>query len=595
MAEAPELDTIANLPAQTVADRAEPVALRLALAQLNPTVGDIKGNAELIRAARGTAALQGADLLALPELVLTGYPPEDLVLRPSLLDAVEKALAALANETESGPAMLVTAPTRRDGLIYNAVHLLDRGAIQAVRLKHELPNYGVFDEKRVFSAGPLPEPISFRGLTLGVPICEDVWYPKVAAALAATGAELLIVPNGSPFELGKVAQRLELARERTAETGLAMVYLNQVGGQDELVFDGGSFVVDSTGAPVAALAGWEPVVTTVSFRRGPNGLEPVPTDEAPTAPLLDRVTHTAGGQPDDTEMADDAELAETYAAMMLGLRDYVGKNRFPGVVLGLSGGIDSAISAAVAVDALGPDKVHCVRLPSRFTSAASQDDAADCAERLGIELLTVPISDSVTALEATLEPLFGDRVRDTTEENLQARARGILLMALSNKFGWMVLTTGNKSEMSVGYATLYGDMCGGFSVLKDVYKTAVFALSHWRNRHLPAGALGPSGLVIPEAIIAKPPTAELRPNQTDQDSLPPYDVLDAILQGLIEREEPAAVIAARGYPLALVRRVQNMLYLAEYKRRQAPPGVKISRRNLSRDRRYPITNAFRDP
>jgi NAD+ synthase len=569
------------------------VALRLALAQLNPTVGDVAGNAALIRSARQTAAAQGADLVAFSELVLVGYPPEDLVLRPSLLDAAERALGALAGETaDGGPALLVTAPTRMDGAVHNAVFLLADGGVQAVRTKHELPNYGVFDEKRVFTPGPLPDPVEFRGLRLGVPICEDVWFPAVSAALARAGAEILIVPNGSPFELGKVGQRLELAQRRTAETGLPMVYLNQVGGQDELVFDGGSFVADADGTPVAALPGWQSTVATIDFRRGGNRLVPVANDAMPPSAVLDRVTRPIG---DGDLHPTEAELSETYEAMMLGLRDYVRKNRFPGVVLGLSGGIDSALSAAVAVDALGADQVHTVRLPSRFTSDASQDDAADCAQRMGIELLTIPIADSVNALEATLAPLFNGRQRDTTEENLQARARGILLMALSNKFGWMVVTTGNKSEMSVGYATLYGDMCGGYSVLKDVYKTTVFALSTWRNGNLPKGALGPAGAVIPDAIITKPPTAELRPNQTDQDSLPPYEVLDGILMGLVEREESAAVIAERGYKLDLVRRVQHMLYLAEYKRRQAPPGVKISPRNLSRDRRYPITNAFRDP
>ncbi len=576
---------------QSIPDPAVTEALRLALAQLNPTVGDVAGNAKLIRAARTRAAADGADLVVFSELVLVGYPPEDLVLRPSLLDAAERALDELAGETaDGGPALLVTGPWRSDGAVYNAIFLLADGAVKAIRTKHELPNYGVFDEKRVFAAGPLPEPVTFRGRKLGVPICEDVWFPAVSGALARAGAEILIVPNGSPFELGKVGQRLKLARARAAETGLPMAYLNQVGGQDELVFDGGSFVVDSTGEPVAALPAWREDVATIEFRNG-NGLKPLPSAAAPlsnldgraTAPFSNGAVHSA-----------DSDLAEIYAAMTLGLRDYVRKNRFPGVILGLSGGIDSALSAAVAVDALGADQVHCVRLPSRFTSDASQDDAAECAGLLGVELMTLPIAECVTALEATLAPLFAGRERDTTEENLQARARGILLMALSNKFGWMVLTTGNKSEMSVGYATLYGDMCGGYSVLKDVYKTTVFALSAWRNCNRPAGALGPEGVVIPEAIIVKPPSAELRPNQTDQDSLPPYDLLDGILQGLVEREEPAATIAAKGYPIETVRRVQHMLYLAEYKRRQAPPGVKISRRNLSRDRRYPITNAFRD-
>lgn len=572
-------------------DISTPPALRLALAQINPTVGDIPGNAELVRYARRTAAAQGADLVAFPELVLVGYPPEDLVLRPSLLEAVDRHLAILAAETaDGGPALLVTSPARLEGRVYNAVHLLADGRIEATRTKRELPNYGVFDEKRVFAAGPLPAPISFRGLKLGLPICEDIWFPPVVAALKEAGADILIVPNGSPFELGKASQRLELARIRAAETGLPLIYLNQVGGQDELVFDGGSFAVARDGTIVAALQAWNSAIVTIDLVPGPDGLSPREAIDAPSELLTSRITATDG-----SEQPDEAASAEIYSAMVLGLRDYVRKNRFPGVVLGLSGGIDSALSAAVAVDALGPEKVHCVRLPSRFTSDASQDDAADCARRLGVELYTVAIEESVAALEAALAPIFRDRPRDTTEENLQARARGVLLMGLSNKFGWMVLTTGNKSEMSVGYATLYGDMCGGYSVLKDVYKTTVFELSRWRNRMKPPGALGPAGAVIPEAIIVKPPTAELRPNQTDQDSLPPYDVLDAILQGLVEREEPAAAIAARGFPIELVRRVQHMLYLAEYKRRQAPPGVKITRRNLSRDRRYPITNGFRDP
>ncbi len=565
---------------------------RLALAQLDPTVGDVAGNAALVRKARAKAASDGAHLVAFSELVLVGYPPEDLVLRPSLLDAVDRELAALAKETAAGgPALLVTAPTRAAGGVQNAVFLLADGAIQAVRAKHELPNYGVFDEKRVFLPGPVAEPIAFRGLTLGVPICEDVWFATCPGALAKAGAQILIVPNGSPFELGKVGQRLTLAKDRGRETGLAMVYVNQVGGQDELVFDGGSFVTDSHGTPVAALPAWQEAVVTLEFEIGPGPLIPLRSPAAPAATLETRITRPFV---DGAANPTDTELEEIYEAMVLGLRDYVGKNRFPGVVLGLSGGIDSALSAAVAVDALGADRVHCVRLPSRFTSDASQDDAEDCARLLGVQLLTLPIKDAVTALETTLAPVFGNRERDITEENLQARARGILLMGLSNKFGWMVLTTGNKSEMSVGYATLYGDMCGGYSVLKDVYKTTVFALSSWRNRHKPRLAQGPSGIVIPEAIILKPPTAELRPNQKDQDSLPPYDVLDAILIGLVEREQPVEAISALGYPSETVRRVQHMLYLAEYKRRQAPPGVKISPRNLGRDRRFPITNAFRD-
>jgi NAD+ synthase len=578
------------VPSHQVADA--PDIFRLSLAQIDPTVGDIEGNAALIRRARAIAAQEGAHLVVFPELALLGYPPEDLVLRPSLLKAAEQALKKLALETgDGGPGLLVTAPLQTGDAVFNAVYLLDAGAVQAVRTKHELPNYGVFDEKRVFAAGPIPQPMDFRGFRLGVPICEDIWYPAVARALAGAGAELLIVPNGSPFELGKVAHRLELAGERVQETGLSIVYLNQVGGQDELVFDGGSFIMDNSGTLSAALPPWQESIPTVDFKRSGKRLVPVPDASLPLTHVTGRLTgRFANGSASPTE----ADLADIYAAMMLGLRDYVRKNRFPGVVLGLSGGIDSALSAAVAVDALGADQVHCVRLPSRFTSNASQDDAAECAARLGIGLVTVPINDGVAALETTLCPLFAGRARDITEENLQARIRGVLLMALSNKFGWMVLTTGNKSEMSVGYATLYGDMCGGYSVLKDIYKTTVFALASWRNRARPAGALGPQGPVIPEAIITKPPTAELRPNQTDQDSLPPYEMLDGILLGLIEREESAQTIAKAGFPLETVKRVQGMLYAAEYKRRQAPPGVKISPRNLSRDRRYPITNAFRD-
>jgi NAD+ synthase len=549
-----------------------PDSLSIALAQYNPIVGDVAGNLALVRRARAAAAAEGADLVLFSELFLVGYPPEDLVLRPALITAAADALRALERESAAGgPALAVTLPWSEHGRVFNAVALVAEGRSD-FRYKHELPNYGVFDEKRVFTPGPLPAPIDFRGARLGFPICEDVWFAGTAQHLAGQGAELLLVPNGSPYEVDKSQQRLHLVRERVSETGLALAYVNQIGGQDELVFDGGSFVVNTRGELACTMPSWTEAVQLTRWRR-------------------DGQRYCCDGT---AEWTDEPRLQEIYHAMMLGLRDYVRKNRFPGVVLGLSGGIDSALTAAVAVDALGAAHVTGVRLPSRFTSAPSQDDAEESARLLGIRLDTLAIEDTVKAAEQALAPSFGARPRDIAEENLQARVRGLLLMALSNKFGSMVVTTGNKSEMSVGYATLYGDMCGGYSVLKDIYKTEVFALARWRNGHRPAGALGPDGRVIPESSITKAPTAELRPNQTDQDSLPPYEVLDAILQGLVEDERSVQEIVDIGYSRELVLRVQRLLYTAEYKRRQAPPGVKITRKGFGRDRRYPITNAFRE-
>ena len=545
-------------------------SLAIAFAQLNQTVGDIAGNVARIRAAR--EACGAADLLVCAELALIGYPPEDLVLRPAVVDTVRSAISELAADTRTGPAMIVTGPWRDGDAVYNAAAFLDGGEITAVRYKHELPNYGVFDEKRVFAAGPLPDVVEFRGIRLGIPICEDIWVPKVTRHLAGRGAELFLVPNGSPFERGKVDRRVALARERVSETGVPLVYINQVGGQDELVFDGGTFVIAADEREVVRLPVWSETTRVTHWRRS-NGrwnCEPQPPASA----------------------QDD--LGNTYRALMVGLRDYVNKNRFPGVLLGLSGGIDSALTAAVAVDALGAERVLGVRLPSRFTSRDSQDDAEIEAQRIGLRLETIPIGDVVDAVERSLAPLFAGRERDITEENIQARARGLLLMAVSNKFGSMLLTTGNKSEMSVGYATLYGDMCGGYSVLKDLYKTEVYALAAWRNRCVPEGALGPPGEVVPQNVMTKAPTAELRPNQKDQDSLPEYAELDAMLNGLVEQERSVESIAAEGHPRELVSRTQNMLFTAEYKRRQAPPGVKTSSKSFGRDRRYPITNRFRD-
>ena len=544
----------------------------IALAQLNPTVGDVAGNLARVRRARDRASELGADLLVLSELVLVGYPPEDLVLRPALVDAAAAALRELERDSASGgPALLVTLPWRADGCLHNAAAFIANGRAE-FRFKHELPNYGVFDEKRVFNPGPLPAPIVFRGSHIGIPICEDIWFPAVTAHLARAGAELLIVPNGSPFEVDKFEERIELARARTSEARVPLIYVNQIGGQDELVFDGGSFVMNGDGSVAHVLPFWREEITITRWEKDGTCLRCV----------------------GDATWQQPARLDSIYSAMMLGLRDYVRKNGFKGIVLGLSGGIDSALTAAVAVDALGADGVRGVRLPSRFTTRASMDDAADTAARLGIRLETVPIGQMVDAAEAALAPAFGNRERDVTEENLQARVRGLLLMGMSNKFGELLVTTGNKSEMSVGYATLYGDMCGGYSVLKDIYKTEVYALSAWRNAHVPEDSALRSTDVIPQSSITKAPTAELRPNQTDQDSLPPYDVLDAILHGLIEEEKSVDQIVADGFDRATVSRVQRLLYSAEYKRRQAPPGVKITRKSFGRDRRYPMTNAFRE-
>ncbi len=544
--------------------------LVIALAQLNPTLGDVRGNIEKLRRARQEAQEGGADLLLASELAVSGYPPEDLVLKPFFLDAVEEGVHELAAETaDGGTALLVGAPWRDGDRTHNAVLLLDGGKIAATRFKHDLPNYGVFDEKRVFAAGPMPGPIPFRGVRLGVPICEDIWTPDVVECLQETGAELLLVPNGSPYEAGKADQRLQIVLNRVTESGLAMAYLNQVGGQDELVFDGASFVIGRNGALRRQLPSFREHVAITEWVRGEEGWD-----------------CTEGER-----IAPPEGVEAIYGAMVLGLRDYVNKNGFPGVLIGLSGGIDSAISAAVAVDALGADRVHCVMLPSPYTSQHSLDDAAECAAALGTRLDSISIEPAMQAFGAMLGPLFEGTTPDITEENLQSRARGVTLMALSNKFGKMVLTTGNKSEMSVGYATLYGDMCGGYSVLKDVYKTTVYELSRWRNQVHPEGAMGPAGRVIPERIITKAPTAELKPNQTDQDSLPPYDALDDILNCLVEEEKSVDEIVARGHDRATVARVWRLLDRAEYKRRQAPPGVKLTRRNFGRDRRYPITNS----
>lgn len=549
-------------------------SFRLALAQLNPIVGDVAGNADKVRAARREAAAAGADLVMFPELFLSAYPPEDLVLKPAFQDACRKACEELARETaDGGPAVLVGLPWLEDGKLYNAYALLDAGLIQSVRFKVDLPNYGVFDEKRVFEPGPLPGPVVFRNqIRLGIPICEDIWGADVVECIAETGGEILLVPNGSPFRRGVAEERMNVAVARVVEAGLPLIYLNQLGGQDELVFEGASFVLNADRSLAQQLPAFREALAVTHWQRDGDGWRCLPGEIAAV------------------EAGDEAD----YAACVLGLRDYVEKNRFPGVVLGLSGGIDSALCAAMAVDALGSERVRCVMMPYRFTSQESLDDAKRCAEALGVRYEVVPIAEPVEGFEHALAELFAGTDRGITEENLQSRVRGTLLMSISNKFGPMVVTTGNKSEMSCGYATLYGDMNGGYNPIKDLYKTEVFRLSALRNRWKPAGALGPDGEVIPQNIIVKPPSAELRENQKDQDSLPPYDILDDILACLIEHEMRLADIVARGHELETVKKVERLLYLAEYKRRQAAPGVKVTRKNFGRDRRYPIVNRFRD-
>ena len=545
--------------------------LNIAMAQLNQRVGDLAGNAGKMLEWRAKAT--DADLIVFPEQQLIGYPAEDLVLKPAFAARAAVELAKLAEATaDGGPAMLVGSIFLDDGALYNGIALLDGGQIAAVRYKHELPNYGTFDEKRIFASGPMPEPMLFKGVRIGVPICEDGWLAPVSLHLKERGAELLISTNGSPYEIDKDDRRLEeVFAARVRETGLPLMFLNRVGGQDELVFDGSSFVLNADGGAAHRLPDWEEHLRMTHWTRGDDGWQCA----------------------DGPKALWEAHPADIYSAMVTGLRDYVNTNGFPGVVLGMSGGIDSAICAAIAADALGPDRVWCVMLPSRYTSQSSLDDAAQCAEMIGCRIDTIPISPAVGAFDDMLSGSFADRDVDITEENIQSRIRGVTLMALSNKFGHMLLTTGNKSEMSVGYATIYGDMAGGYNPIKDAYKMTVFAISEWRNAHKPRIGLGRDGPVIPDNIITKPPSAELRPDQKDSDSLPDYPVLDKMLHALVEEERSVDEVVAQGFDRDTVVRIERLLYLAEYKRRQAPPGVKLGTRNFGRDRRYPITNAFR--
>jgi NAD+ synthase len=547
--------------------------LTIVSAQMNPVVGAIESNLDQARVAMLWARSYKADILVLGELYILGYPPEDLVRKPAAVKDCMDAVATLARDTQAGDmAIIVGTPWQNEAGLFNAVAVLANGVVAEVRFKHELPNYAVFDEKRVFDAGPVPAPVTIKGVRIGLPICEDIWFDRVSAGLKAAGAELLIVPNGSPYRRPVREERLACAQARVAETGLPMIYVNQVGGQDELCFDGGSFALSATGEIVQSL---------------PNFTEDL---------AVSRWEKTSGGWVCvEAKMAEQmVGLSADYAAMVLALRDYVDKNKFPGVLLGLSGGIDSGFSAAVAADALGPDRVRCVMMPSRYTSQDSLDDAAENANRLGVPYEIISIEPAVAAFGAMLASAFEGTQPGIAEENIQSRSRAVTLMALSNKLGHMVLTTGNKSEIAVGYATLYGDMCGGYNALKDLYKMEVYALAAWRNAHVSAIGLGPAGEVIPQRIIDKAPSAELRENQKDQDSLPPYPALDDMLHAFVEEEEEIEDVLARGHDLETVQRIQNLLYVAEYKRRQAPPGVKIGTRNFGRDRRYPITNRYRD-
>ncbi len=547
--------------------------LKIALVSLNPTVGDLSGNYDKILAAREIARSDGTDLIVYSELCLIGYPPEDIVLKGAFqMAAMDKVTQLAAVTADGGPALLIGSCWREGGLLYNSAILLDQGKIAAIHHKADLPNYGVFDEKRVFAAGPKPKALSFRGVKLGVMICEDMWKPEISETLTIDGAEMMIALNGSPYEQDKHNEREMLAQERVFENARPLIYVNQVGGQDELAFDGGAFVLNKNGVLAVRSVSWQESNMVTSWHKE-----------------IGSWTCEAG----EVLPVPDG-YAAIYQAMVTGLRDYVGKNHFPGVVLGMSGGIDSAISAVVAVDALGAENVHLVMMPSKYTSEESLLDAALCADWIGARIDNIPIEPAVQAYDEMLAGQFAGTEQDTTEENLQSRIRGVMLMAISNKFGYMLLTTGNKSEMSVGYATLYGDMCGGYSVIKDLYKTDVFAISEWRNENHPLGVLGPKGQIMPDNIITKPPTAELKPDQKDEDSLPPYEVLDDILECLIEHEMTVDDIVAKGHARETVARIEHLLYIAEYKRRQAPPGVKLTRRNFGRDRRYPITNGFRN-
>lgn len=553
--------------------------LSITLAQPGQTLGNISGNAQRIRDAWEQA--RDSDLIIFPEMQLSGWPLDDLARNPMLVTRAEAELEKLVELTGSGgPAMLVGSIMRHDGALYNGAALLDHGRIAHIQFKHRLAHGPVLDEMRDFAPGPKPAPISFRGVKLGLLIGEDAGQPHLHRDLADAGAEILITMAADPFVADRDLRLATRAQAAAASAHLPMVFVNQLGGQDELVFDGASFATHHDGAIAARLAAWEGESLTTSWTR--------PAHITHSAHNARGLQCAAGAIAADTDM-----LHDIYCATVLSLRDYVTKNGFPGIVLGLSGGIDSALCAAIAVDALGAERVWCVMLPSQYTSQQSLDDAKGCVDALGCRYSTIPIAPAVGALTTMLADIFTGQDADLTEENMQSRLRGVTLMALSNKFGHMLMTTGNKSELGVGYATIYGDMAGGYNPLKDIYKTMVFELSRWRNTHHVAIGLGPHAMVMPQRVITKPPSAELRPDQQDEDSLPPYPVLDRILFGLIEEDKTVDQLAEDGLDRAIVTRIEHLLRLGEYKRRQAPPGVRISARGFGRGWQYPITHALR--
>ena len=546
-------------------------SVSVALAQLNPHLGDVSANCQKLLQMRERAAAKGADIILTPEMFLAGYPADDLVLRADFMDRIEAAISRLAKATaDGGPAIIVGAPCRDKDVLYNSAFILDGGKIVARRDKVNLPNYGVFDDKRHFTPGQLQGPVLLRGMRLGIAVCEDIWFPDLCEMLGETGAEIILSLNASPFENAKTDMRMMHAVSRMTETGLPFVYVNMVGGQDELVFDGSSFALNLGGKIASQMPSFSEGLSLLEVRL-----------QSGTCHLTGQISRPAAAEED------------VWRALTLGVRDYVEKNGFPGVILGLSGGVDSAIVAVLAVDALGPERVRVVMMPSDYTADISLADAEELADNLGLTLETIALRAGMDAFDSMLEASLEGTEMDVTEENIQSRLRGMILMALSNKFGNMVLATGNKSEYAAGYSTLYGDMCGGFAPIKDVWKTEIFKLCEWRNTALPRGVLGPDGEVIPRRIITRPPSAELRPDQQDTDSLPPYDILDAILIALTEEMADTDTIVSRGYERETVERVSAMLFRTEYKRFQAAPGPKVTPRAFGRDRRLPLTSGFK--